>query len=196
MNNSRQHILDIALTLFSNKNFKEVTLNDIVMSSGLSKGAFYHFFKSKEAVFKEVVDFLFVQWMNPDYTLFATSSFNDFISSYLKWIKNKVSKADSEAKKLNINFYLIVFEASKFIPDFEEKLVQMQRDELKAWQKVIANAQKSGEIKKTLSAETIAKLFLEIGNGIGIRLTTSKQQSQIQKELSMAWQSVYKLIAA
>lgn len=55
MIDSKEQILKIALLLFLQKGFKGVTMNEIVKMSEFSKGAFYHYFSSKEEVFKEVI---------------------------------------------------------------------------------------------------------------------------------------------
>jgi AcrR family transcriptional regulator len=55
MNDTKEHIITTSLKLFLQKNFKEVTMKEIVNATRLSKGAFYHYFESKEKVFKEVV---------------------------------------------------------------------------------------------------------------------------------------------
>ena len=54
MNESKEHIITVASKLFLQKNFKEVTMKEIVDKTGLSKGAFYHYFESKEQLFLEV----------------------------------------------------------------------------------------------------------------------------------------------
>ncbi|MDR3129397.1 MAG: TetR/AcrR family transcriptional regulator [Tannerellaceae bacterium] len=52
MKEVKEHILKTALTLFLQKSFKEVIMNDIVEKTGMSKGAFYHYYSSKEKVFE------------------------------------------------------------------------------------------------------------------------------------------------
>lgn len=46
--NTKIIILETALKLFKERSFKEVTVDDIVTTSGTSKGAFYYHFKSKD----------------------------------------------------------------------------------------------------------------------------------------------------
>ena len=57
MNQTKEHIITVACELFLQKSFKEVTMKEIVKQTGLSKGAFYHYFESKEQLFQEVLDF-------------------------------------------------------------------------------------------------------------------------------------------
>ena len=60
MKETKNKILKVAFILFLQKNFKEVTMQEIVEKTGMSKGAFYHYFKSKEQLFAEVIDLFFV----------------------------------------------------------------------------------------------------------------------------------------
>ena len=68
MTKTKEYIMDVALKLFLQKNFKEVTMKEIVEKTGLSKGAFYHYFKSKEKFFLEVINNFFSSVMNFDDT--------------------------------------------------------------------------------------------------------------------------------
>ncbi len=57
---TKLRILKVARTLYSTHGFEGTTLDDIITASGVTKGAFYHYFKSKEslciAVLDEVID--------------------------------------------------------------------------------------------------------------------------------------------
>ena len=44
-------ILEVSINLFAEKGYENTTMNDIVKASGMSKGAIFHHFKSKEDMF-------------------------------------------------------------------------------------------------------------------------------------------------
>ncbi|MGH3725182.1 MAG: TetR/AcrR family transcriptional regulator [Mycobacterium sp.] len=46
----RIELLDLAMSLFVDRGYENVSLNDLIATSGISKGAFYHYFSSKEAL--------------------------------------------------------------------------------------------------------------------------------------------------
>ena len=56
MSETKEHILKVSFLLFLQKNFKDVTMNEIVEKTGMSKGAFYHYFKSKEELFEDIIN--------------------------------------------------------------------------------------------------------------------------------------------
>lgn len=45
-----QKILDVSLKLFGEKGYEKTTIQDIVDALGMSKGAIYHHFKSKDDI--------------------------------------------------------------------------------------------------------------------------------------------------
>ena len=59
---TRRTILDRAAEAFARDGFAGTSLNDVIAGSGLTKGAFYFHFPSKEALAVAVVDDLREQW--------------------------------------------------------------------------------------------------------------------------------------
>ena len=53
---SKDQIIQVALSLFSNKGYNETTMADLVEATGLSKGAVYHHFKSKEEILQLLME--------------------------------------------------------------------------------------------------------------------------------------------
>jgi AcrR family transcriptional regulator len=56
MSSARERLLESAKRLFSQKGYYATSVEDIVESAGFSKGAFYFYFKSKEELFKSLVE--------------------------------------------------------------------------------------------------------------------------------------------
>ena len=52
----RSEILNQALGLFLSRGYDQVSLNDIIANAGISKGVFYHYFLSKEALLAALAD--------------------------------------------------------------------------------------------------------------------------------------------
>ena len=56
-----QKILDVSRALFREKGYEHTTIQDIVSALGMSKGAVYHHFKSKEEIMDAIEDRLFFE---------------------------------------------------------------------------------------------------------------------------------------
>jgi TetR/AcrR family transcriptional repressor of nem operon len=53
---TRQKITAAAKNLFSTYGYGQTTIDDIITAAGVTKGAFYHYFKSKEAICSEIIE--------------------------------------------------------------------------------------------------------------------------------------------
>ncbi len=93
-----EKILDVSKRLFVEKGFDNTTIQDIVDElGGLTKGAIYHHFKSKEEIMKALGDKLFFD-NNP----FEAVRGRDDLNGLQKIrVMLRLNKADAERNKLN-----------------------------------------------------------------------------------------------
>ena len=52
---TKNRICKSALKLFSENGYFQTSIADIALKSNISKGLFYHYYKSKEEIFNEIV---------------------------------------------------------------------------------------------------------------------------------------------
>lgn len=52
----RKQLLDLALELFGNRSYDEISIDEIAKEAGISKGLLYHYFPSKRAFFVAAVE--------------------------------------------------------------------------------------------------------------------------------------------
>mgnify|MGYP003650477728 CR=1 FL=1 len=200
MKDSKEHILKTSLLLFLQKGFKEVTMNEIVKSSGFSKGAFYHYFSSKEEVFKEVLDVYFGQMLHLDYDSLPSDSLQSFYKSILDIQQKKDTSIRSwyasyfkeEEEVPSSNLYYILFDAVRMLPDFRNKQKTRLQNELEAWENVIKNAMDNGEIITNISAENLAKQFVYTSDGIALHIVMMNSTNELTDEVTKVWDSLYK----
>ena len=58
---TRARLLDAAKEIFEDNGFLEARISDIAERAGLSHGAFYHYFDSKEQIFREIAEMALAQ---------------------------------------------------------------------------------------------------------------------------------------
>ncbi len=56
MSGKRERIIEAARELIGKFGFKKTTMEDIARASRMAKATIYHYFKSKEEIFKEIID--------------------------------------------------------------------------------------------------------------------------------------------
>lgn len=56
LNNTKQKIIEVAWSMFREKGFEKTTIDDILKGANISKGTFYHYFTSKDALLSTLAD--------------------------------------------------------------------------------------------------------------------------------------------
>lgn len=194
---TKEHILKTAFGLFLQKSYKEVTMKEIVEKTGLSKGAFYHYFKSKEVLFFEVIDSFYFNSLTIDFTKFRNDTIKNFYTDYalhtqknFKELINYLSPADAFAN-ININFITILFDAINIFPGFREKLMKALSDELIAWTAIVKTTRRKGELTSPMTDEQIARMFIYSNDGIALRLLLEGRLDSIYDEMITLWDNFY-----
>jgi TetR/AcrR family transcriptional regulator, transcriptional repressor for nem operon len=194
MSDTKEHILDVSLSLFLQKTFKEVTMQDIVEKTGMSKGAFYHYFESKEQLFLEVINY-FASAIFIDYSKLSKDSLYQFYHDYIKCLNDTIF---SFLQKINdmpdstLNYYRLMFDAIKLFPGFQERIRESFQVELKAWEEMVRSARDKGEIKASINDEQIAKMFIYTCDGVGMHNIMIGNIENMTNTLLALWNNIYK----
>jgi TetR/AcrR family transcriptional regulator, transcriptional repressor for nem operon len=200
MSDGKEHILQTAFTLFLQKSFKEVTMKEIVEKTGMSKGAFYHYFKSKEDLFVEIIDKYYGTFAAIDYNNFNHESLVQFYHEYLEYIETGLKDLSEIVGGVNetntINYFLMMFDAINILPGFREKSLQMMQKELKSWENIIQIARGKGEIKSPMTDTQIARLFTSSNDGISIHVIMLGRANDLKKEILDVWDGFYNHLKA
>ena len=147
-----QKILDASLKLFLEKGYEETTVLDIISEmGGLTRGAFYHHFKSKEEVFDALCEKLFYE-TNPFEKAKRHKELNGLE------IVLKTSFDETEHHQLSMASMQLMES-----PAFLKKLVESNQELAPMYQELIEEGIKDGSIK-TEHAKLLAELFVLLTN--------------------------------
>ena len=159
-----EKILATASSLFARNGYHATSMDDIVKESGLSKGAIYGYFKSKEDLFLELSDkqlALTVEHMRAGF-------------SPLDSAVNKLEKA-AEIHFMQINdpndvwrVTLELWVDSPRIPSLEKRVVKRYELAHKFLANIIEEGKRSGEFKKDTDADAVSSILLATVRGIAI----------------------------
>jgi len=115
---TRTRIIESAIKLFSKQGYNASSVDDICLEAGVSKGAFYHHFKTKQALFIALLD----EWLkNIDHAIEASKD-------------NTVPQTFMQMTEAFPYFFET---ASENLPMFLEFWLQASRDK-KIWEASIA----------------------------------------------------------
>lgn len=203
MTDSKEHIIAVSCKLFLQKSFKEVTMNELVRESGMSKGAFYHYFKSKEDLFLAVLEFFFTTVHSFHYGNFSKNSLYEFYHDYSKNVESltrkfiPLLKDDDTDNDLTMNYFTLAFDALKLFPDFRNKMLESQAVESQMWTDSIRRAKMSGEIRTNIPDDKLAEMFIHMGDGTAMHMVMEGTYLTLMvKPVIEYWDSLYELIKA
>lgn len=150
-----QKILDASLKLFLEKGYEETTVLDIISEmGGLTRGAFYHHFKSKEEVFDALCEKLFNE-TNPFKKAKNHKELNGL--EKLKFVL-KTSFDETEHHQLSIASMQLMES-----PAFLKKLIESNQELVPMYQELIEEGIQDGSIQ-TEHSKLLAELFIFLTN--------------------------------
>lgn len=197
MSDSKNLIISTALKLFLQQSYHQVTMQDIVKATGLSKGAFYHYFSSKEKVFEEVIEYYFSNSPDEIYKKFDQNTLKGFCKSYVDNVSERILKYNCEecpGGLLRANKFALIFDAMKLLPVFNERQIERKKTEFNYWLAMIEKARENGEISTSLSNQEIAKLFIYQYYGTSIYYISRTQVNDLIAEIKEQIEVIYNMI--
>lgn len=93
----------------------------------MSKGAFYHYFTSKEQLFRELVNNVFSSVLDVPYDSFSKESlynfYIDYVNYYVENLKQQSKSGEDSAP--SFNYISLIFDTIKLFPEFTEKCIEI-----------------------------------------------------------------------
>jgi AcrR family transcriptional regulator len=183
MADTKEYIIQTAAKLFMQDGYKGVTMQDLVKKSGLTRGAFYYYFKSKELLFKAVVDHVITTYQTLSMH-YEGKTLKQLYYEYIDHFSTDITELDS------LNFLRILFDAVKLFPEIEGEIATLQNRQRERWIEVITAAKKSGEIKTSMSNEHIANIFMYSADGLGLEYILTRKNT-IKSAFLDLWNNFY-----
>lgn len=161
---TRTKITDAAIKLFSNAGYNKASVDDICAEAGISKGAFYHHFKSKQELFLALLD----GWLNA-------------IDSAIEASKNL--SAPETFMQMTTAFPYIFETAGDGLPMFLEFWLQASRDK-KIWDASIAPYRRYHQYFTSLIKKGVDEgSFVEVDPELASRMIVSTAMGLLLQSL-------------
>lgn len=160
----KKELLESAMACFAEKGYQSATIDDIVSHSGMSKGAVYNYFKSKEDIYLTLLEDAtkisfarFQQSFKPDMSASEKLKQLFHINASLPFQEEEKRKWVSVQLEFWIN-------ASRN-PDLREKMRERLSMYRAFTQTIIEEGQSTGEFRKDVNAEVLAESFWVLLDG-------------------------------
>lgn len=168
MKDTKDIILKTAYDMFLYSNYEAVTIRSIIKATGLTKGAIYHYYESKEELFKAVVDkYMLENLEDSDVTY---DKLKDLIQHTIDTIKGKTNGmlVDSTTSQviLPINYISLMVSAYRYYPDYEKIGKAFFKRKMGQWEQTIKAAIEKGEIRPDIDIKSTVATLMQVSTGI------------------------------
>ena len=194
MTSTKDYIVEEAFKLFLSHSYEAVTINEISKSVGLTKGALYHHYSSKEEIFREVINrYLVVDAWDIEE---QCETLKEYVEASLEHTRNVLYKTFGEqATFVPVNYLSMLIDALRHNPGFEYEYEMKVKKMMSRVTEVMRDAAKRGEIRDDLDVEITALNYFSINLGIAANLYTYKSTDIAVNYLQRQLHEFYKLIA-
>ena len=150
---TRQKIIQEAARLFARKGFYGTSISDLAQATELTKGAFYHHFENKEALFFAVIDMVRNTWH--DAVVRDVLKAKDALPRLGILVDNHV-RLTTENETLCLVLSALVDEMDGVNPTYMSALQDVYSDLARLITRIIQKGQKAKQIRSDLDAQLIA----------------------------------------
>lgn len=150
--NTKSRIVTAAWQLFYEQGFDRTTVDEVVELSGTSKGSFYHYFSSKEALLGSLAHLFDEKYIELEPTL-----------DYTEGCMNVLYTLNHELFLMienNIDVDLLArLYAGQLMRKGERELTDRSRYYYKLLRRIVLRGQESGEITRRMPASEVVRLY-------------------------------------
>lgn len=163
-----KHILGESLECFAESGFERVTYDELIARSKVSRGSFYWYFPSKEALYEAVLDYCVIGYVARLEEQFAKTDPKDHVIKRLL----DTSLADFNANRSQYRLLLRPPPSA----DVVKKLAQLNDDVLAFMRGKLEPAVKAGKLDRE-TADTMPDVLSAFIDGICVRLVLEDENS-------------------
>lgn len=168
-------ILRPAFKLFLMYNYESVSTAKLEEETGLTRGAIFFKYKTKEALFKAVIDKYVFDFKPGSLDIKGVDSLKEFIDRFLIGIEERMKEMQSlGVPSIHANGFNLLYQAAKYYPEFNTKISAMFDLGVQIWENIIQKAKESGEIKPTCDVHKMALRFRYLYSGMAFEDSFSK----------------------
>ncbi len=168
-NETHQTITNTAQQLFAKKGYNGTSMNDIVVESGISKGAIYNHFESKESLFMELLDIQTEVGLEQITALFSEDDTS--IDKLKKIFKATFSSSVACTREICMMQTEFMVTASR-IASLESDLQRRYHIIHQFVVDIIEQGKRLGEIKQDLDSDGLVTLAYATLDGLGFQYAT------------------------
>ncbi len=194
---TKDNILTQSFQLFLNEGYKEVSVQNIVNHCGISKGAFYHHFTSKDDLYAQVLDRFFFNYFNESEFDYGNEvRFKDKLSLFVDHLITPYEELlELTNRKDLLAYFRFLFQSATVQPHIQYKINKHFYKKGYYLELLLKEELKKKNLITKIEAKKVARLLLGIVLGITVLdgiYDAAKIKSHLHESLEVMLQLILK----
>jgi len=179
---AKQRIIQAAMEAIAERGYAQTTIEDVAKKLGVSKGAVYWYFSSKEDLLQEVFATILAEMQRVAY-----AGYNRPLEEVLTLIFERYSLSDEKRRAL---FYEMFALASRSTPRIGHIVIEYVNGMVSLAEEEIKRGQQKGTVTTETDARTLAFLIVALYSGLQDYALTYMTRAEMQQ----LWQEAMRLL--
>lgn len=197
MQSLKEEILNKAFICFLNQGYRACSLKVLEAATGLTKGAFYYYFRNKEELLKEGLERYGTALEElPEEEFSRIGSLKEYIDVVIKEKVRRLEKLQELFHTFIVEelYFQLVLEVEDIFPAYRRRIDELSTLRFSRWESMILKAKQSGEIKAGLNTSVLARNLMSVSNSmVNIDLTNTDLRYTFS-DMCMQYEQYYMLI--
>ena len=164
---TKEIILEKSFQLFLEKGYKEVSLNEILKECGVSKGAFYHHYKSKDELYVKVLDRFFFSYFSKQDVDYTDNTLKNKITYFIDTFLHPYREIATLLNQKHVSAYFrFLFQAVNTFPEIRARVNRHFYTKGYYIYQVINIAKQNNEIKECIDSKLVSRQILSTIIGV------------------------------
>jgi TetR/AcrR family transcriptional repressor of nem operon len=163
---TRMQIMAAAFTIVHKNGFRATGVNEILEGTGLTKGAFYHYFKSKNDLIHAIVDEILIQMID-DLWLGPLSGADDPITRFQEVFRT--TKVDRESVLYGCPLNNLAVEMAPVDEEFRRRVEKAYQHWSGGYADILRQGQKRGTVRTDIDADQAGAFIVAAFGGCRAR---------------------------
>lgn len=193
----KNEIINKSFFQFLSRGYKACSLKDLEQATGLTKGAFYYYFRNKEEILKAGIEkYLSVADELSEAEFLKVHSLKEYIGIL---VERKERNAELILRMfdffiIEVAFFQLILEVAYLFPEYRNRIDELSKNRLSRWEFMILKAKQQGEINETLDTSVLARNLMSVSTSmLNIELGAENMRFMFS-DMRMQFEQYYLLI--
>lgn len=170
---AKERIIRVAINLFSKKGYHGTTMDDIASELGVSRGAIYLYFESKETILQEI--FLLNQECLREMLEQSSKDSNPLITA------GKLFEKVTESKKARMPIHFEIVSLASHDEAIKSILLEDNKKDVEVVQAFVQHHMEKGNIRRDVDPRILAELIISLTVGSMEKVIIGVDKSEVRK---------------